>query len=597
MGLFQRAVETYACSRSLVGVYREGHEPLAPIGHVLTSADIEITLDRNGGFLGAVSLDKKNEPKIVIPVTEESAGRTVKLAPHPLCEQLKYLARVNSEAHELYLEQLRDWQASAHSHPMLLPILRYVEGGTILFDLAGLGIIEKAAKDGYNEKLLVRWRVEGLGDDEESACWKNRALFQAFTEYYLSRVESREKGLCMLTGEVTAIASQHPKGVIPINGNAKLISANDSSGFTYRGRFSEDWQAATVGYEASQMAHNALRWVAAEQGVLVDKRCFLCWNPQGISLPNHTAGLRGRKSAPIWKPSDYREALADTLFSFKQENQLTGREAVVLAAFDAATTGRLALTYYNELTTEHFLARMRDWDAYCCWHTPFGIQAMPLWQIVDCAYGVERGGLLKADDRIRSQHIQRLVNCKFSGSGLPYDFVAALARRASTPLAFERNNWRRVMQTACAALQKYRHDTDRGGDEMAWELDKMDRSFQYGRLLAVMDRAECDYYRNSDDDRQTNAIKAMSEFRRRPWQVYERINRQLHVAYLPRMYRQDAERYERLCGQIVGMLAQFDESELNKPLEDTYLMGYELQRNAFFKKKEDQKDDTETEEN
>ena len=125
----------------------------------------------------------------------------------------------------------------------------------------------------------------------------------------------------------------------------------------------------------------------------------------------------------------------------------------------------------------------------------------------------------------------------------------------------------------------------------------MDRSFQYGRLLAVMDRAECDYYRNSDDDRQTNAIKAMSEFRRRPWQVYERINRQLHVAYLPRMYRQDAERYERLCGQIVGMLAQFDESELNKPLEDTYLMGYELQRNAFFKKKEDQKDDTETEEN
>lgn len=116
----------------------------------------------------------------------------------------------------------------------------------------------------------------------------------------------------------------------------------------------------------------------------------------------------------------------------------------------------------------------------------------------------------------------------------------------------------------------------------AWELDKKDRSFQYGRLLAAMDRAEADYYYKTQEKRQTNAIKYMSEFRQRPFYVFERVNRHLHQAYLNRVEPWQAERYERLVGEIFNILSQFPEEDLNKPLEDLYLMGYELQRNAFF---------------
>lgn len=78
----------------------------------------------------------------------------------------------------------------------------------------------------------------------------------------------------------------------------------------------------------------------------------------------------------------------------------------------------------------------------------------------------------------------------------------------------------------------------------AWALDKRDRSFQYGRLLAAMERVEEDYYYNKkkgngkedgQENRQTNAIKYMSEFRRRPFSVYERVNRHLQLAYLGRV--------------------------------------------------------------
>ena len=66
MGLLQRAIETYDANTALIGVYRDGHEPLAPIGHILTSANIEITLNAQGKFLAARKVDKK-EPKIPDP--------------------------------------------------------------------------------------------------------------------------------------------------------------------------------------------------------------------------------------------------------------------------------------------------------------------------------------------------------------------------------------------------------------------------------------------------------------------------------------------------------------------------------------------------
>lgn len=579
MGLLQKAVETYDANEAIVGIYQEGSEPLAPIGHTLTNANIEITLDRAGIFLTARKVDK-SEPKILIPITEESGGRTSKGAkehPHPLCDQIKYIVADEN----YYIPQLKKWCYSLYPHPFLMPILGYVKKNTLISDL------EKSIGTVKDDDMLC-WRIDGF-DGEEPACWKNRALFEAYINYYTETIAARESALCMISGDTTTLAIQHPKGIIPINGNAKLISANDSSGFTYRGRFGEDWQAATVGYIASQKAHNALRWLAASQGVreFSGNRIFLCWSPQGIQLPRPMRRFRAAEAEPKRRPSDYKNALQNTLMSYRKDKRLKGTETAVLAAFDAATTGRLALTYYNEISLDLFLERMEKWDANCCWYNgPFGIQAPNLLQLVECAFGVQRGNFLEVDDKIQRQHLQRLLDCKVSGGVFPADILHALTQRASMPQAFEEQIWRKIIFTACSAMQKYRFDTNQGGNEMAWELDRRDRSFQYGRLLAVMERGEADFYSKTQEARQANAIKFMSEYRQRPWFVFERINRQLHQAYLNRIDPWQANRYERLVAEIVEILGDFPEEELNKPLEDTYLMGYELQRNAFFTKKE-----------
>lgn len=585
MGLLQKAIETYDANADLVGVYSEGHDPLAPISHIVAKAHLEITLNAQGCFIGACTVNE-SEQNTIIPVTEKSGGRTSGLAAHPLCDQIKYVTSIDKAAHELYFKELCNWEESAYTHPILTAVRAYVAKGTILNDLINAGIISQSGKpDGKTLKLMIRWRVNGCGS-EEPACWKNKRLFALYQDYYLSLISMRDHIFCMISGKEDSTVLQHPSGIIPIPYKAKLISFN-SDDFAYRGRFTEERQAATVGYVASQKAHNALRWLRSNQSVreFSGNRIFLCWNPQGKEVPRIMRPMRREDAEAVRMPDNYRQQLMSTMLSFRKDHQLSAADQAVIASFDAATTGRLAVTYYNEISLETFLERMVDWDAHCCWYNgKYGIQAPNLLQITDCAFGTVRGGWLETDDKIQRQLLQRLLDCKVSGGVFPVDIVKVLVHRASSPQSYDEAIWRRILHTACAALQKYRYDTKQGGNEMAWELSRKDRSFQYGRLLAVMERAELDYYRKTNESRQTNAIKFMAEYRRRPFSVFERINRHLHQAYLNRIDERSAGRYEKLVGEIFAILRDFPEEELNKPLDDTYLMGYELQRNAFYVK-------------
>lgn len=65
--------------------------------------------------------------------------------------------------------------------------------------------------------------------------------------------------------------------------------------------------------------------------------------------------MRAYNAEPKTVPSDYRKALQSTMLSFRKDMQLKGTETAIVAAFDAATTGRLALTYYNEVSLPAFL--------------------------------------------------------------------------------------------------------------------------------------------------------------------------------------------------------------------------------------------------
>lgn len=578
MGLLQKALETYDAMERLAGVYEKGKEPLAPIGHIVTKAQIEVTIDADGCFISAQAAEK--DKKIIIPVTEESSGRTSSPAAHPLCEQLGYLLGQDEAKFSLYIQGLERWVQSAHSHPKAAAVCSYICKGTLREDLAAAGISTEKEKD------MVCWRVVGCGTDDLPAVWEDVSLMQAYSAWYLSQ-QHGEKQLCMLTGEEQFITWQHLKGAFSLNGNAKIISANDSANFTYRGRFAEPEEAASVGYLASQKAHNALKWLISTQGTIQGNRAFVAWNPRGKSIPKPTLPLLSfadeAPALPTYK--SYCTDLSKKLAGYHAE--LEASDQVIIAAFDAATTGRLAITYYNELLGSDFLERLAHWEESCCWaYNHRSISSPSLASIIDFAFGTPRGTpeTVKADEAIIAGNMQRLLSCRIDQAAFPLDIMRAIVTRAGNMQVYGEANRRKLLYTACAVIRKYYIDHNKGAFDLALEPERKDRSYQWGRLLAVMEKIERDTY-DETEKREPNAIRLQSVFVQRPGYAAKIIMDQLKTAYYPRLPIGSRVYYDRLVGEIMEQLSLFDAADYNKPLTETYLPGYYLQKNAFYTKK------------
>ena len=616
MGLFQRAYETYENYQKRVGVEDAVEKtPLVPIFHILANAQVEITIDEEGIFKQAVVLKKPE--KTIIPITEASAGRTGGNEAHPLSDQLQYVDPVGEEKHQAYLEAITRWAQSEYTHPKVQAVWRYVSKGVTLLDLQRSGYIpEDRSNLEKFKKYLIRWRVLSSTDTKtENCCWRDKSLFDKYIQYYESQ-QTASQQLCMISGEMERPAVSHPKGTVAFAYGAKLISTNDTSGFTHRGRFLSAEQAGSIGYVATQKAHSALRWLIGNQGVVYGDRVFLCWNPQGrqIEYFNFLSGkmIDTRAETPERFQKQLKESLEGMRLSLAEE------EDVVIASFEAATTGRLSVTYYNELKASDFMERLKKWYGSCCWfwgRKAEQVQSPSAYQLIACAFGVERkqgeNSKIEMDDKLLKGQIQRIFHCIVDGQPLPVDIVRNLAIRASMPLAYEEEiNRENVLSAACAAIRKY-HNDKLGVEEWTMGLNKecTNRSYLFGRLLAVAEAVEKETYRKGEA-RVTNAMRMQLRYSEMPYDTWKILEHALNP-YYSRLtsksdeYFRNEDYFKKIVEEILDKLIPDDEEpnetkvqELNQKLDALYLLGYYNQRAEIYRpKKKEQTEQMEGMEN
>lgn len=598
---------------------------LTPLAHMEANAQIEVILDEDGNFCGARKIDKANAVTL-IPVTEASAGRTgVIPPPHMLSDMLPYIAgdfkkycqdeksvKNAEEKFQRYIMQLNAWHESAYTHPKVETVYKYLSKQELVSDLIKAGIVtlieegffdnKKISGQTY-EKSLVRFRVLSGEEAQEESTWEDSTLIDAYIDYFLAEQNGKED-ICYLTGKMQPRTENHPKGIIAANYGAKLVSANDSQGYTYRGRFQNSEQAYALSYEASQKVHSALTWLAKKQGVYVgtkDKRTFICWNPQGKKTPNilDSFGMIDEEEESGDADIPYRKKLLKTLQGYR--DQFDDTDNVIIMGLDAATTGRLSITYYNELLASDFWERIQYWGETCNWFylkfierkTPYyKIETPTFRRIAECAFGREKGNFIEANDKVLKEQVQRLVKCMLERQTIPKDIVNALAARASTPLAYSRGNRERVLSTACAVIAKYYKDKEmweKGeGDRMKLDLENRDRSYLFGRLLAVLEKVERATY-DKGEVREPNAIRLQSAYVNHPlktWMILEEVLRPYYQKLRP--YLRDY--YKNIVGEIAGLLEE-DQAILNQGLKETYLLGYYLQRAELNKRKDEHKEE------
>ena len=433
---------------------------LLPPFHTTVTAQIQVTLSAEGEFLGAVKVGSEDKLTI-IPVTEKSGSRTAGKAPHPLCDNLRYLAGdygryvqdkkgdVGSY-HELYMEELEKWHLSPFSHEKVDAVWQYLKKGTLIQDLLQEKILVQN-EDGYladevkiegvaQSMAFVRFIVRGKSGmnfgkafDE---CWKDPFLRDCFIRYYRS-VEG-EKEVDYLTGEMMPPSYLHSKKIRNEGDGAKLISSNDEANFTFRGRFATKEQAFAIGNETSQKMHNALKWIIRKQGRSFDTLTMVTWESEMKEMPPWDVDTEAISSAAISDMTldesgeDFREQFRDEwsdVWGDEEEvtmsdgnpitarqfysalegyrNQVENTSHMILMAFDAATTGRLSLAEFKTLETARYLNNIRKWHEQCRWiqwkykeghrKSYYGVPGVR--DIADILYGLESNGKITIVDK------------------------------------------------------------------------------------------------------------------------------------------------------------------------------------------------------
>jgi CRISPR-associated protein Csd1 len=627
MSWLQNLYQTYEnCQGSIGYSGNEKQRPLLPICHITTQAHIEVVIDHEGNFRRA-SVVTKDKATTIIPCTEGSGSRGgIQPEEHPLCDKLQYVAgdfikyggnvtvgylRDPEKPSNNYIETLSQWCASPFAHPKAHAVLKYVKKKSLIQDLVEHQILfvgkdgkflskgeinrEKNKIDIFSfvdpqENAFVRWIVEEPGVPE-SRVWMDKTLWESWKNYYLNN--RTDKSLCYATGENQVISRNHPKYIRREGDGAKIISANDSNGYTFRGRFINNEQACGVGVEVSQKAHFALSWLISRQGYVKGDLAIVAWALSGAPVPQPTDDPITLLFGDTPSDEDPQSYTAQEI-AVQLRNRIAGygrkmdvREKVTVMALDSATPGRLSITYYNELSGPDFLKRIETWHTTCAWlHryrevqdresgkkriVPF-IGAPAPTDIAEAAYGI------RVDDKLRKATISRLLPCIVDGLPIPRDLVESTIRRASNRAGLNNWDWEKTLSIACALFKKYKERKE--SFDMPLDETRNSRDYLYGRLLAIADVLEERALYKNEQKRATNAARYMQQFSQSPFRTWK----QIHDSLAPSILRLGgAHYYKNLIAEVESLFDPVDFIS-NKALTGEYLLGYYCQRQKLFEK-------------
>lgn len=597
MSWFKNLADTYDRVSYIVGIPDEKGNILLPPNHTTKSnSDVCITIDGEGMFRDA----DQSKLTIPIPCTEDSESRAGKaIYPHPLHDEVAYLS-TDEKKREKYLLQLGKWSGL---HPKVEAVRKYIIKNKLIEDLRSCNIK-------ISDKLFIRFAVEMSGDSVPNL-WEDKTVAEAW-QTYMEKEQSETTALCYITGQFLPITSKHPKNINTSTGNAKLVSCNKDQNFRYRGRFSESEPANMISMESSHKAHAMLKYLIATQAYKCGSQAIMSWAVDSkTELPGlfeDSLGIYGDSikterdkmiEAQNETDLDYAKKLRSAIRGYgNSENLKNDNRQIAVLAVDAATTGRMAVTFYKELQENEYIERIINWHESCCWHYRSKGKTYISAPNADCIIAVVHGEPKgEGYSKIKRQSRERILSFIINGEKLSKAWLKAAVNRISNPFSYDKVDggwdfykWESSVNTTCAITRKYYFDHKEEFD-LELERTQRDRNYLYGRMLAIADRIESHarYLQDKKSDtekRPTNAVRYMSAFATKPFRTWEIIYRQLNP-YIQRL--NGGEGYQKELDEIMSLFEE-GEYESDKPLNGKYLMGYSLQRRALINSKDNEEE-------
>ena len=624
-------------------------EPLTPVGHTIQNAHIVIVIDGQGNFQTARVMPPKTA--ILLPATESSENRTSGEAPHPLADKIQYVAKDYADYggekkayFDGYLKQLKAWCESPFAHPKVQAVLHYVAKGRVVADLVEAGIFQLDS----GNKVLNKWEAEGdapsifsvlpktkgeiefgsalvcwqveIAGDVHSQTWTDKTIQQSWADYAAS--EKAEKGFCLVQGEETVISTMHPAKLRHTGDKAKLISSNDTAGYTFRGRFATAEEAASVSTDVSAKAHSALRWLISRQGIRNGDQVTVAWAISGKPIPSPMKDIsteldwadmenwdisavknpdeiavqrlpENSEASPDWSVNigcAAAQIIKKKLHGYQAE--LKDHEQISLIMLDSATPGRMALTYYQEFLPADYFANLDAWIDDFSWYQRYSIEVpngkktdkRTQWRFVPPSpYSIAEAVYGKSlSDTLKKQLYARLLPVIAGGISVPIpeDLVRQSFQAACNPNGCENWEWQRNIGVACALYKGWRarhHDlSQRRTYPMSLDTQNRSRDYLYGRLLAVAENTESYALYLAGEKRATTAERYMQRFAEHPFATWRNIELALKP-YQERLRNNGKDTGAQAIGEIMELFAT-DDFTCDDKLSGEFLLGYHCQK-------------------
>lgn len=632
-------------------------ERLMPISHTIQNAHINVTVGIDGDLLSAKVLEKT---QVILPATESSAGRSSGEAPHALADKLQYVAGDYAQFggrkkhyFQSYKEQLEKWCQSPHAHLKVQAVLAYILKGRLIEDLVESGVCQIDAEG----KLLTAWPYQVDEDnplpllfkvlpkesgqlDQGNAlvCWSvhesGSSTFNTWTDKEIQHSwiaydagNSGHSELCLITGSILPLASNHPAKLRHTGDKAKLISANDNTGYTFRGRFLTSDHVANVSFEVTQKAHNALRWLIGprKQAYRNGDQAIVSWAISGKEVPNpmqldltdsinesfelsdtdDKTALSTEMDVTKGIGQQFAIALKSHMAGYYRKFEEAPLEQIVVMGLDSATPGRMAITYYRDFMAKEYLDVINQWYTDFAWpqrvvkefedskgKTKKRVRWLPAaptpWAVLNACYG----DVVKSNEALKKHVNERLIPCILERKPFPRDMLQLAQHRASNPNSGELWEWEKSLGVACALYRGFhmRHPDHnlRRIHPMALDMENTSRDYLYGRLLALAERLEQVALQTAGVERPTAANRLMQRFSDRPYETWLVIYKQLEP-YMRQLKSKRPAFLTNINKEMDEVMCKFDRDEYINPkkLSGEYLLGFHCQRLALRPEKKD----------
>jgi len=598
----------------------------------------EITIDNNSNCIGGRFLDE-NEI-IVFPITENSITRSgSKIAPHAISDELSYLAKeIDEEKNKTYIKEIKELldYEKRHNCENFKIIGGYIIKNTILDDFLRiyLGKTEYQIDNNFAlkfdiiqdngkvkektidlQKTFITFKIEKVNSGDISLT-RDVNLHNFYIKYVRDKnKQSGNMAYCDLTGNMDYCVERH-RGIL---GMAKLISISNNDE-TYYGRFKNGSDIYSISYEASQKVHNMLKYLLENKNharYIGENAYIVNWllndlGKGGIELVSHfdddedfedaeevvMSGLGGNTSQKLGK-----------YFSGEDENFSAKSDFYVLI-IEKISNGRVSIKYFRSLSKSDAYERVLNWYDSTKWKFNGKDISPSIYQIVNFVYGQEnsKGYLSCENKKLSRSTVERLIPCIIDGQKIPKDISRMAFHKLSNKQSYKKS-WNAALNIGCSLIKKYRNDyenyiIDPNKISEVKELEE-NRSFFYGKLMAIYEKIELDAIRgrSGDDDsnkgksqRITNSDRLWNSMIRTPERTRFILESKIkpYMNILKKNNPGSYVNHDKLITSITLEILNLNESNSKNKgsLNEDFILGYYYQKNQFYKKKNNEAEES-----